>query len=134
MQREVKIGDFLKIFEIGMIIFMLLFMIFAFLPSKIQKVEKKPFVKGMVYSGTERNGKFDGKGKLKVENVGFFEGNFLDGRFNGVGRFVFDDGTVYEANFKGKQGIDSVTLKDENGDIWEKGEGVWIREASKDEN
>ncbi len=134
MQKEVKNNNFLKNFEKGMIVFMVLFMIFAFIPNRSKNVEKKAFIKGMVYSGTECNGKFDGKGELKVDGLGFFDGNFIDGRFNGTGRFFFDDGAIYKANFKGRKGIDSVVLKEANGDTWLKGDGIWTREARKDEN
>lgn len=134
MGKNTSTDKFFKFFELGMVIFMLIFMVFAFHSPKDKNVNTKPFVKGMTYTGKECNGKFCEKGKLNVRDVGYFDGEFADGRFSGTGKFIFDDGTVYMANFKGKKGIDKVSLKDSNGDNWIKGDGVWIRKASKNEN
>lgn len=67
----------------------------------------------IIYSGTVKNDRLNGKGKLTYSNKDSYVGYFRDGAFDGRGLFTSHDGWQYKGEFKKGQadGKGILTLK-----------------------
>ena len=58
-------------------------------------VGTKTYVSGSKYEGDWKHGKFDGKGKLFIPNLGIYIGEFKNGQLHGKGIIKFSNGDEY---------------------------------------
>ena len=103
-------------------------------------VGTKLFISGSKYEGDWKNGKFDGKGKLVILNVGTYIGEFKNGQLHGQGIIKFSNGDEYLGQLRFgknygrgtyKYGLDSRVILgvNENGTFpyeWEVSERIKI--------
>lgn len=79
------------------------------------------------YDGYFKDGKYDGYGKLTVDDGQCYEGEWENGKRQGKGKFTYADGTSYEGEWKSdlKHGNGILTTKDDIFDgVWEKDEFI----------
>lgn len=68
----------------------------------------------LTYTGTVRNHRMNGQGKLAYDDGDTYEGEFKNGVFHGQGKFVSSQGWTYVGEFKNGQpdGKGTLTAKD----------------------
>ena len=76
----------------------------------------------LVYEGKFKDGEFHGRGKQIFED-GVYEGKFKDGEFHGRGKLTYPAGDIYEGAFKDGQFHGIGKWNSANGDIYE---GSWL--------
>ena len=80
-----------------------------------------------IYEGEIKDSKFNGKGKLfmnngdSMNNRDCYEGQFVDGKFKGKGKFNWSDGTQYIGDFKDSSLDGQGVLTDLKGEKYEGG-------------
>jgi len=57
------------------------------------------YYQGAKYTGYWKNGKWEGKGKLKTQDIGTYEGEFQQGKFWGQGKLTALNGTIKEGQW-----------------------------------
>ena len=72
---------------------------------------------GCIYEGHTKDSKFNGQGKLILEDA-VYEGEFENGEFKN-GKLKWNNGYEYDGNFKGNYLQGKGILKSPNGDIYE---------------
>lgn len=67
--------------------------------------------KGKMYTGNFANGKYNGKGKLTLENGDVYDGNWVNGVKQGSGKYTWNNGNIYEGNWDNdaQQGLGKYT-------------------------
>ncbi len=114
-----------------------------------EEVTGRRFSNGDVYTGTLRNGRIDGQGRLEKPNGDVITGQFRDGHFEGQvhiklakykdefrgtirdchkeghGRQVYSCGSVYEGTFKNSLRHGHGRMEYANGDIYD---GDWFKD------
>ena len=84
------------------------------------------YKEGEIYIGQfGKDGLRKGKGIMKYNNGGIYNGNWKDDKLDGKGKYIFRDGSSYEGEFcKGsREGWGKMTCK--NGDVYE---GNWMKD------
>lgn len=86
------------------------------------------------YTGSFKNGKRHGRGKLVFQDGKVYEGQFADDKISGIGTMKNPDGKIYEGQFLDGKMHGTGTVYTEGKEskakkgIWEKGERVkWIK-------
>jgi hypothetical protein len=74
--------------------------------GKIRKNSK------LVYEGEFKDGKFHGRGKVTDAKGSIYEGEFKDGKFHGRGKVTDAKGSIYEGEFKDGKFHDNDDTKD----------------------
>ena len=52
-----------------------------------------------MYEGEFKAGKFNGMGKIQIDNYLYYNGNFLNGKMEGNGQLILEEG-VFKGIFK----------------------------------
>ena len=55
--------------------------------------------KEFMYEGEFKAGKFNGMGKIQIDNYLYYNGNFLNGKMEGNGQLILEEG-VFKGIFK----------------------------------
>lgn len=73
---------------------------------------------GTLYVGTFKAGKYEGKGLLTLPNGDKYEGEFKAGNVEGKGKFTYINGDVYEGRFENYIKTGDGTFRFCNGDVY----------------
>ena len=91
--------------------------LFALLPGLPRRAANALYDEGaFAYSGTLRDGKFSGHGRIEFADGGAYEGKFAEGRFDGQGVFSSADGWEFEGAFSEGKPVRGV-FHTEEGDL-----------------
>jgi len=71
------------------------------------------------YTGSYKDGKYHGHGRLEFSSGDIFEGYFVEGYAEGYGKFTFSNGEILEGIWEGNHfsGPGRYTFSD--GEVWE---------------
>ncbi|XP_073528687.1 MORN repeat-containing protein 2 isoform X2 [Phyllobates terribilis] len=73
---------------------------------------------GVTYTGSWKNDRMYGHGKLEHPSGAIYEGEFIDNKFHGRGTYTFPNGAQYIGNFTENKMIGEGEYVDANGLQW----------------
>ncbi|MCL2106461.1 MAG: hypothetical protein FWH26_05295, partial [Oscillospiraceae bacterium] len=93
--------------------------------DRLQPAEALACGSDFSFTGTLRNGLFDGEGEIFYEDGGHYAGGFMAGRFGGAGIYTSPEGWRYEGVFAaGEPSGDGVIWLDEESSVTVTAENV----------